>query len=277
MKVKVLDHTSRNRLVTWLACAGLTTGCALTPAARFEATAGAQGLRADTVTGDGFEHRVYSRRAPGSDRVHVYFGSDGSPFLQRTRIAPDPTPRRALTLTLMARDPHALALLGRPCYHGLRANCTPELWTVGRYSETVVASMTAATERLLAAYPDATVVLVGYSGGGTLALLVAERLAAVDAVVTVAANLDTAAWTRRHGYTPLAQSLDPVAVAGNRPGLRHRHFTGSDDDNVPPSLHRRLRERLPEGAFTTVPGYDHRCCWVERWPERLERALREMP
>ena len=47
------------------------------------------------------------------------------------------------------------------------------------------------------------VTFVGYSGGGVLAVLIAERLDNVAGVITVGANLDTDAWTEHHGYLPL--------------------------------------------------------------------------
>jgi pimeloyl-ACP methyl ester carboxylesterase len=160
------------------------------------------------------------------------------------------------------------------------AGCQPELWTVGRYSEPVVASMTVATRRLIESGGHDGALLIGYSGGGALALLVAERLELVHAVVTLAANLDIDAWTTLHGYSPLATSINPVTVAGTRIGLRHRHLTGAEDGNVPPVVQRRLMEQLPADSFRTVAGFDHRCCWVERWPELLagvERGLDAVP
>lgn len=218
----------------------------------------------------GFRHRTYSAGdTTGNGALLIYYGGDGTPFVRPDAIASDPTPRRALTLELLAGGSQPAVYLGRPCYHGLQDGCDPGLWTIGRYSEAVVASMAAATERLLNESGLDHVVLVGYSGGGALALLVAERLESVRAVVTIAANLDTDAWTRLHGYSPLETSVNPAAVAGTRGDLVHLHLTGSVDDNVPPSVQQSLRETLSAEAFRTVSGFDHRCCWVEEWPRLL--------
>jgi pimeloyl-ACP methyl ester carboxylesterase len=58
--------------------------------------------------------------------------------------------------------------------------------------------------------------LVGYSGGGTIAVLLAARRSDVAEVITVAANLDVGYWTQRDGLSPLTGSLDP---AGGNPRL----------------------------------------------------------
>ncbi len=277
MKVKATTASNGNHLVTTCRacitffCTLALLGCTLaTPATRFEALAEQHGLEAATVSGSGFDHRVFSAPAPETatarpSTLHVYYGSDGSPFIDGRHIARDPTPQRPLTLALMDRDPFPSVFVGRPCYHGLVDGCDARLWTVARYSPSLVESMTAATARVIEARAPARVVLVGYSGGGAFALLVAERLERVDAVVTVAANLDIAAWTDHHGYTPLHGSVDPIDLAGRREAQHHLHLSGSNDENVPPAVQRRVLEKLPPDAARIIDGFDHRCCWAAEW------------
>lgn len=276
MKVKAIVRACGKGLVSAVV---LSAACASTPAARFDAEASGAGLQTGEVGGAGFAHRTYATPRSGTGEVlFVYFAGDGAPFIDRRTVSRDPTPRRPLTLELMLRGPEPAVLLGRPCYHGFAESCSPALWTIGRYSEPVVASMTAATRRLIDEGGFASAVLVGYSGGGTLALLVAERLDRVRAVVTLAANLDTRAWTTLHGYSPLTTSIDPVTVAGTRDDLGHLHLSGAEDANVPPALHRRLEASLPAGALRELPGFDHRCCWVRAWPGLMaDIAFHEPP
>lgn len=277
MNVKAKRHETVNRIVIFAAAAAILGGCAgQAPAVRFDAVAREAGFTAGEVAGDGFRHRTYSRAALGGrgGRLHIYIGGDGTPFPRPTAIAADPTPRRPLTLSLMQRDPHPAVLVGRPCYHGLQDGCHASLWTLERYSKPVVDSMAAAIRRILATGDFQNVVLIGYSGGGVLGLLLADRMAEVDAVVTLAANLDTEAWTSLHGYTPLAGSLNPAAVTLSRGDLFHLHYTGTADDNVPPAIHRALAGKLPAGSLRTVAGFDHRCCWVDGWPGLLAEVDR---
>ncbi len=129
-------------------------------------------------------------------------------------------------------------------------------------------------------YPDtgplavaARVTLIGFSGGGTLAMLLAPGLPRVTRVITVAANLDTAAWTAHHGYPPLTASLNPATRPPLGPRIAQTHYLGERDSSVPPSLLAALRTRTADADWRVVPGFDHQCCWVERWPVLLDAAI----
>ena len=119
----------------------------------------------------------------------------------------------------MRADKQAKILIGRPCYY-LSARqrpsvCSNALWTSDRYSEQVVQAMRTLIAQQINRYAPKRVTLIGYSGGGTLATLIANDLTAVDVLVTIAANLDVDAWIKQHGYSPLSRSIN----AGNFPRL----------------------------------------------------------
>jgi len=239
-------------------------GCA-TPAERFDARARSLGFERVDVDAGGF--RVATYRRPGAaiaPALHVYLEGDGTPWLHGREIAADPTPRRPFALELAARDRDAVMVLGRPCYHGHAVDdgCDSALWTSARYGERVVASVEAA----LSDAPRVT--LVGYSGGGVLARLVAERAPNVDRVITVAANLDVAAWARQHGYAPLDGSLDP-ALRSPLAGVIEVNLVGARDANVPPDTLETYASRNPNAQIVRFPDYDHRCCWIDAWPQLL--------
>jgi len=248
-------------------------GCSATGPAKYTSDlAAASGSTRTQVEGSGFEHVVFMHGvAPHSTRVHVYFGSDGSPFIHGHRISRDPTARDPLALRLMLADPDPSVYIGRPCYEGLATapNCEPILWTLQRYSERIVASMTAAVEQILAQAPDANVTLIGYSGGGVLAVLVANRVVRIDTVVTIAANLDIDEWTDLHGYSPLVGSINPAAQTDWRAALRQVHFAGALDDNVPPAIVQRFSARVSTAQVRVIDRFDHRCCWLAQWPALL--------
>jgi pimeloyl-ACP methyl ester carboxylesterase len=274
--VKDLRRAFRLRLrpVAGAALALLLTACTTAPAERHERVAARAQLEPFWLAVPPFRLRGWrgGEPTPGSD-LHVYLGGDGTPWVGGRRVAADPTPRTPLTLELLARDPAPARFLGRPCYHGTaeRPPCTGALWTGARYGERVVAVLAAGLESIVAAERPGRLVLVGYSGGGTLAVLVAQRVPAVDVVVTVAANLDPPAWTAHHGYLPLAGSLDPLAGPG--PRARVVHLSGGRDRVVPGALAARYRARFPDQPFVELEGFDHRCCWVDAWPGLLEDAL----
>lgn len=264
--------TAALRLGALLSLAGLA-GCQSLPE-RVDGYAARQGMERRVVAGEAFRHVVYQRDGAGGT-LHVYIEGDGRPWLYGTLAATDPTPRSAYALELMARDPAPAVYLGRPCYFGLHADttCRERFWTSARYAPEVVASMAAALERLLAERGQSEVVLVGYSGGGALAVLLAHRVSGVRGVVTVAANLDTDAWTAAHGYLPLTESLNPMTSA-RLEGIRHAHLAGGGDTVVDSGMIEAFAERHA-GRYRVIEDFGHRCCWRERWPELLYESLHE--
>lgn len=229
-----------------------------------------------TVCGDGLLHRVLVQPADVRDEIHVYIEGDGTPWVDGTKVAVDPTPRRPLALRLMRRDRAFSIYAGRPCYSGLAASegCSSTLWTSGRYSPVVVNSMRVVVRRLLDTYGAKRLVLIGHSGGGTLAVLLAPSFDETVAVITVGGNLDVRAWAQWHGYAPLDASLNPVDLPPLPARIRQLHLVGGRDGNVPPDIATRAIERLGSTAIV-YPRFDHACCWERQWPDVL-RQLRSL-
>lgn len=210
-----------------------------------------------TVAGDGYDHRLVVQPSADASELHVYIEGDGSPYDDRTRVAADPTPRNALALRLMRRDPAFSVWVGRPCYFGLAHECNAALWTTHRYSRFVVASMRAVIRELVARYEPQRIVFIGHSGGGTLAMLLAPFFDETVAVITIGANLDVDGWTALHRYAPLHGSLKPGALPA---AIRQYHYAGGRDTNVPPQL-------VPNAIV--YERFDHHCCWERVWPRIL--------
>lgn len=244
-------------------------GACNSPAVRFSDTAERLGFRLGSARSSNFDHLLVHNERSGN-QLHLYFGGDGSPWIQGRWLSSDPTPKRAVTLELMALDTQPAVYVGRPCYHAQTGPCTPALITNARYSETIVASMEEVVRHLIAQRPTLRPVLFGFSGGGVLALLVAERIAAVDEVVTVAANLDIDAWAEHHGYLSLDRSINPAEHYHWRTDLSQLHLRGAQDQNVPPATLERFRVSAPNARVRTFERFDHGCCWQRAWPAILE-------
>jgi pimeloyl-ACP methyl ester carboxylesterase len=283
-------------------------GC-VSPTASFKARAILAGLSETTVKGDAFDHAAFRNSAairmasgrpavqPRERLLHIYVDGDGRPYRtgRPDRPTRDPTPRNPITLDLIALDKQPSVLLGRPCFDGLsrRPPCETMYWNDLRYSEPVVASMTAAMNRLIAQMNADGVILFGVSGGGALAVLMADRSAKVRGVVTVAANLDLTAWSAyhrpankidltawwaRHKMPGPGDVLNPATdgrrhVAQHR-GVFERHYAGGRDRVVPPATQIRGLRSLREQVV--IPDYDHNCCWARMWPRILTDVERAM-
>lgn len=215
-----------------------------------------------------------TKAAQSGDQLHIYLEGDGTPWKYRVLRTRDPTPRQPLMLRLMALDSTAAAYVGRPCYNGAFADegCSDDLWTSARYSEKVVASMTGVIQQLVKARGATSVRLFGHSGGGTLAMLIAERIPQVEHVVTLAANLDTEAWVAHHRYSPLYGSLNPAKQTPLRNSVRQWHFLGSQDAVVPANLVKPFVSAQSSAFGFEVGNFNHGCCWRRMWP-RVLRAL----
>ena len=248
-------------------------GACVSPQQQLDALAKETGFESLLLEGAGFRHQAYHNRSRDGRELHVYLEGDGSPWRDRFHVALDPTPRQPLALRLMALDPRPSLYLGRPCYHGRHAEpgCAPHLWTLSRYGPAVVDSLVSALDDYRRRHPFEQLVLIGYSGGGVLALLMAERLPEVRLVVTVAANLDTRAWSRYHDYTPLLGSLDPARRTPLNAGLPQWHLLGGIDSIVPPETVAGFLAARPCARVSWFPDFDHGCCWPRIWPEYLRR------
>ncbi len=242
------------------------------PSRRLDRHAAELGLARSTVSGAGFDHVVYRKyNSVGGSVLHVYLDGDGTPWIGGRFVAEDPTPRNPLVLDLMAQDAAPSLYLARPCYsvEVSPPGCSPYLWTHGRYAPAIVASMRTALDNIVVGEGFDAVLLIGYSGGGTLAMLLAPQFPQVRAVVTIGANLDTDAWVALHGYTPLSGSFNPVDAPPLPAGIFQVHYVGARDANVPPALSVAALDREVAATVRIVPEFDHVCCWRKEWASIL--------
>ena len=212
-------------------------------------------------------------RPPLTDHLVIYIEGDGRAWLATGGISPDPTPRNPLALDLALNDPWPdLAYFARPCQH-VRAlhDCHPRYWSTARFAPEVIAAYDGAITALKAARAARRLTLIGYSGGGALAALVAAGRNDVDSVITIAAPLNHVAWTGWHGVTPLSLSLNPADVAPALRKICQLHLAGGADMNVPPLTIARFAadSDFPRARFVELPGFDHDCCWSHSWRELL--------
>lgn len=218
-------------------------------------------------------------RSPG--RLVVYIEGDGNAWRSRSRISSDPTPDDPVALRLAMHDPNPEVLyLARPCQYVERrliSGCDPSLWTTGRYSPKVIEAIDRAITDSKRS-PEIHLTLVGYSGGGVIATLVASRRDDVDELITVVAPLDIMAWTSHHRVSPLKSSLNPSERKPARRRAREYHFHGGRDLVVPPVVIERYRKQTSRSSVQlfTIPKFDHKCCWVRDWPKILSMLRKRM-
>lgn len=214
------------------------------------------------------------RGAGGGQAVlTVYIEGDGLAWETPYLISDDPTPRHPTGLALAAADPGpAVLYLGRPCQYIApteQRQCAPRYWSSHRFAPEIIAAVGFALDDAKRRVGARQLILVGYSGGGDVAALVAARRSDLAALVTVAAPLDHPAWTRLHEVSPLTGSLNPMDDAPRLAALPQLHIVGARDTVVPAEIVENFLRREGPTAHSpliVVPETDHYCCWADHWP-----------
>jgi len=209
-----------------------------------------------------------------SEVVHIYIEGDGVAYSTPSSPSPDPTPITPTALLLARKDKAtAVAYLGRPCQYVKGAACSNENWTTGRFSPSVLKTENSMVDGAKAAAGARQIVLIGFSGGGAIAALLAEQRDDVSALVTVCGNLDHAEWTAMHHVTPLRGSLNPADNAARLSSLKQIHILGGADTNVTRQVTDAFVAKLGPDAPVTirvVAGLPHGGkAWAEAWPGLL--------
>lgn len=226
------------------------------------------GWVAQDITGNDFTLRSYGPKPFKTDILRVYIEGDGFAWADRATPSRNPTPINPMALKMAMADAKVPSVyLARPCQ--FNESCTDrKWWTNGRFGPEVILDTSAAIDELKTQYGAKHIELVGYSGGGVVAALVAARRRDVDVLITVAAPLNTQAWVEHHGISPLTGSFNSAEFAGVLMPVKQMHFVGSDDKVVPEAVVRAFTMRTqPNPSVRVMQGYSHTCCWAENWAD----------
>jgi len=257
------------------------SACVTTPSQIYQSKADKLGLSESLIATEIFDLTVFSNNKNNNTEVlHIYLEGDGQPFLHNRYINLDPTSTKGLALDLMAQDPNASLLVGRPCYHTSikqqdrvrgRGCDDNKWWTSHRYNSIVVDSIAQAISQLN--QNQSQIVLIGYSGGGALAMLLANKVQNIRSIVTISANLDIHAWTQYHAYTPLFGSLNPIETIGQTKEIKQLHLVGDKDKNIPHALWHSQISKPKLSTVKRYPEFNHSCCWQKIWPDVLSELM----
>jgi serine hydrolase FSH1 len=213
-------------------------------------------------------------KADASDKIVFYIEGDGHAWKHRNKLSDDPTPKNPISLKLALNDSRSnVVYLARPCQYiekSKRENCFPKYWSSHRYSKQVVESMNEAITKIKSQTGTSKIELIGFSGGGVIAILIAAKRNDVSKVTTVAANIDHESWSEWHEISNLGGSLTPMDHLSELKSIKQFHYWGSKDDIVPYKTQSSFIahfENNPLFNYRVIPGFTHDCCWVEYWQE----------
>lgn len=217
------------------------------------------------------------QRVSDKDSPYVfYIEGDGSISIGHYAIADNPTPSKVMLFKLATLDTRPnIVYIARPCQYTpveLNPNCNQAYWTDKRMAEEVIESTNIVINSIHNGNPAS---LVGFSGGGGVAILVAARNKHIKDIITIAGNLDIENFSKHHGIYALKESLNPIDYAIKINNIPQLHISGSKDKIVPSKImHGYVKASSSDCIQQKIfPNITHTKGWDKVWQDVLKINL----
>lgn len=233
----------------------------------------AAGWKKELIETDNFILAVFlPKTLATTETLTIYIEGDGLAWINSSTPSEDPTPMDPLALKLALLDDSPAVYLARPCQFMAdeqNKNCAKKYWTGSRFSAEVIQSSNQAIDQIKHRFKARKFILVGYSGGGAVAALVAASRTDVARLITIAGNIDHRVWTKENHLSTLSGSLNPADEWIYLQHIPQTHFVGGKDQVIGEYVARSYASHFPNNltpSIVIIPEFDHHCCWLERWP-----------
>lgn len=232
-------HTTANEGLASVKTAGLFFLCLIVTSCasqihKLQYKGAVQGFETRVIETPVHKLTIQGRTQTKTDPVVIYIQGDGNAF-RRFQVSSNPTPTSFIVPNFMYNDWSVNRIyISRPCmYHDLKSDprCNYKVWSLERYGENTVASINHAID-LLKPTKKQKIKLVGFSGGGAIAILIAARRDDVISIKTIAANLSEKELTKDKGVTELT-GYDPIDFAKKVSNIPQLHLYGDEDKTIP--------------------------------------------
>lgn len=236
-------------------------------------------LKPEIINAAPFALTSYKRiNAPSSQTANIYIEGDGLAWLSRSTPSSNPTPSDPIALRLASVDPSQNVIyLARPCQYSGRVDgkpCEQKYWMSSRYAPEVLNSYNTALNSIKNQYGFTSFNLIGFSGGGTIAALLAGQRNDITSLRTIAGNLDHIAHSKHHDVSILSSSLNPPDYAATLRNIPQHHFIGENDKIVPEAIYQSYANKIGNSSclnVSLIPNTTHTDGWVNQWPELLKQ------
>ena len=222
-------------------------------------------------------------------RLTVYIEGDGAAWRARQIPPRDPSPDNPIAAQLALVDSSLpVAYLARPCMYlsdEQLKQCSGSLWTDARFGQEALFISNQALDSLVTTIKNNYSIplssslqlnLVGYSGGGVMATLLASQRPDVVCLNTLASPLDIEVWAKLQKVAPLSQSLNPAFPDVRLTRISQMHWFGAKDRIVPPQALGRYQNWSPTlelaQVVKVIPNFNHHDFWVQEWPNLKEKS-----
>ncbi|WP_342267978.1 alpha/beta hydrolase [Candidatus Tisiphia endosymbiont of Empis tessellata] len=218
------------------------------------------------------------QRVSDKDSPYVfYIEGDGSISIGCYAIADNPTPSRVMLFKLATLDtrPNIVYIARVHAKYTpmeLNPNCNQAYWTDKRMAEDMIESTNIVINSINNGNPAS---LVGFSGGGGVAILVAARNKHIKDIITVAGNLDIENFSKHHGIYALKKSLNPINYAIKISNIPQLHLSGAKDAIVPSKImHGYVKASSSNCVQQKIfPNITHTKGWDKVWQDVLKINL----
>jgi predicted esterase len=232
------------------------------------------------VSADPFELTAYERVSKKGRTANIYIEGDGQTWISWSKESQDPTPTNPVSLHLASKDlSENVIYLARPCqFNPLpKSLCfDPQHWTDGRYNKLTIESMHKALNDIKRRYNITGFNLVGFGGGGSVAIILGARRNDVKSIRTIAAIFDHEAVTSKLDTRAFHNSLNPIDFAAQIAHIPQHHFIGKYDEIASSSHFYEFQKEMGKSSclrYSIIDETAHELGWVNRWETLLKFPL----
>lgn len=222
---------------------------------------------------------TYNKLKQNSKIANIYIEGDGNAFDSNGLVTLNPTPKNPLALKLAIQDSSDnLIYLGRPCQFTKNDKLCQnnQYWSNLRFAPEVIFAMNESIDKIKQQNKLEKFNLIGFSGGGGLAILIAARRNDISSIRTVAGNLDIKTHSSIHHVPDLIGSLNPIDFAGSTSHIPQIHFVGENDNIVPKIISVNFINKVANNScvqINIVKNATHNKIWVDIWSKLLSIKL----
>jgi hypothetical protein len=192
-------------------------------------------LKKVLVSSGNFVLTTYQKISDKNSPYIFYIDGDGFALWDAHTISDNPTPLNPIVIKLASLDSRPNVIyIARPCqYTDLELNqvCNNnKYWTDSRMSQEVIEVIASAIKKIA---KNNEISLIGFSGGGGIAVILGAKLEHIKNIITVAGNLDIIEFADFHKRPRIADSLNPIDFINKVKNIPQLHLAGGKDKVVP--------------------------------------------
>nr|WP_096260221.1 alpha/beta hydrolase [Lebetimonas natsushimae] len=221
-----------------------------------------------------FDIFSYQKISGNCKDIHVYIEGDGLSWVTSTTISSNPTPINPLALKLATKDDNKCVIyLARPCQYINSTNCNYKYWTSARFAPEVIKTYMRVLNKIKSEYQNNKFTLFGFSGGGTVATILAAKRDDINLLVTISGNLDIQKWCELHHISKLKYSLNPADFTKSLQNVKQFHLIGGQDYNTGEKVFFSFYNKFSNRSmikYKIYPNFTHSYGWYEKWNEILK-------